>query len=185
MNCSARRPCFVDHLFLTSDFRQVPRRNFLQFSHSLSTASFCCRNFHSLSHGNEFVNQIFHCCSELSPFPAMWSSWWVGNDSRTRSLEDSLASRIHASFDLNSLVFATGLSMLTLLACLARHSGSHWCFQFLVSILDGLLECLVLRVDEINPSQFSCVIELTFIKWPLLLLLQLSILSHFLPEFWP
>ena len=40
MNCSAQRPWFIDHLFLTSDFRQVPPRNFLQFSHSLSTAAF-------------------------------------------------------------------------------------------------------------------------------------------------
>ena len=31
VNCSARRPCFIDHLFPTFDFRQVPRRNFLQF----------------------------------------------------------------------------------------------------------------------------------------------------------
>ena len=31
MNCSARRPCFINHLFLTFDFCQVPRRNFLQF----------------------------------------------------------------------------------------------------------------------------------------------------------
>ena len=27
MNFCALRPCFIDHFFLTSDFRQVPRRN--------------------------------------------------------------------------------------------------------------------------------------------------------------
>ena len=47
---------------------------------------------------------------------------------------------------------ATGLTMLTCLACLARHSRSHWRFQFLASILDGFFEFLVLRVNEINSS---------------------------------
>ena len=50
-------------------------------------------------------------------------------------------------------------TILIVLSSLATHSGSHWCFQFLASILDGLLKFLVLGVDEINPSQFSCVIE--------------------------
>ena len=35
----------IDHLFFTSDFRQVPRRNFLQFSHFLSTAAFAAGIF--------------------------------------------------------------------------------------------------------------------------------------------
>ena len=69
-----------------------------------------------------------------------------------RSLVDSLASRIHASVDLILIGFTTGLPMLTCLACLARHSGSHWCFQFLASILDGFFEFLVLRVNETDSS---------------------------------
>ena len=44
---------------------------------------------------------------------------------------------------------ASGLSILALLA---KHSGSYWCFQFLANILDGLFEFLVLRVNEINSS---------------------------------
>ena len=68
-----------------------------------------------------------------------------------RSLVDSLASKIHANFDLNSLV-CHGSPILTLLASLARHSGSHWYFQFLASILDGFFEFLVLKVNEINSS---------------------------------
>ena len=39
-------------------------------------------------------------------------------------------------------------------------------------------EFLVLRVDEIDPSQFSCVIEMELFIRPLLLLLQLGVLSH-------
>ena len=82
--------------------------------------------------------------------------------------------------EINSL--STGLSFLSFLA---RHSKSNWCFQFLTSILDGFPEFLILRVNEIDPSQFSCVLKTELIIWPLMLLLQLGILSHFLPAFWP
>ena len=37
---SALIPCFIDHVFLVSDFRQLPCRDFLQFLHSFSTAAF-------------------------------------------------------------------------------------------------------------------------------------------------
>ena len=42
MNCSARRPCFIDHLFLTFDFCQVPRRNFLHSPNSCSQSGNSC-----------------------------------------------------------------------------------------------------------------------------------------------
>ena len=67
--------------------------------------------------------------------------------------------RIHASFVLVSI----GCTIPTILFALvnfAGHSRSHWCFQFLMSVLDGLLEFLVHRVNEIDPSQFSCVIKM-------------------------
>ena len=136
------RPCFIDHLLLTSDFRQVPRRNLFQFSHSLSTAAFAAGIFMACGMG-------INSCTKLSPLPAVWSSWWFGKDSPFRSLVDSLSSKIHASFDLISLVYHQ-FTILTVLSYLARQSGSHWCFQFLASILDGLFEFLVLRVNEIN-----------------------------------
>ena len=68
---------------------------------------------------------------------------------------DSLASKMHASFDLISLVLPRCHTMLTCLACLAKHSRSHRRFQFLASIIDGFFEFLVLRVNEINSSKFS------------------------------
>ena len=49
---------FIDHPFFASDFRQVPRRNFLQFFPFLVHCCLCCRNFHSLRHRNKLVNQI-------------------------------------------------------------------------------------------------------------------------------
>ena len=63
---------------------------------------------------------------------------------------DSPASKIHVNLDLNFIGFATGHPILIVLADLARHSGSHWCFQFPLNILNGFLEFLVLRVNEIN-----------------------------------
>ena len=42
---SSNDRCFIDHFFLTSDFRQVPRQNLFQFSQSLSTAAFAARIF--------------------------------------------------------------------------------------------------------------------------------------------
>ena len=50
VNFCALRPCFIDHLFLTSDFRQVPRRIFLQIFPFLIHCCLCCRNFHGLEH---------------------------------------------------------------------------------------------------------------------------------------
>ena len=57
---------------------------------------------------------------------------------------------------------ASGLPILVLLAHLARHSGSHWRFQFLASILFGffeLISSLNLRVSwkPVNPQ--DCVWE--------------------------
>ena len=52
MNFCALRPCFIDHLFPTSDFRQVPRRNLFQFLLFLVHCCFCCGNLHGLVHRN-------------------------------------------------------------------------------------------------------------------------------------
>ena len=99
MNFCALRPSFIDHLFLTSDFRQVPRRNFLQCFTFLVHCCLCCGNFHGLGHRNKFVNQIVmlqwivsFSCNKVFMMSRQWFS--------IRSLVDSLASKIHASFDL-------------------------------------------------------------------------------------
>ena len=41
---------------------------------------------------------------------------------------------------------------------------------------------VILGADEIDPSQFSCIFKIELLIRPLLLLLQLGILSHSLPE---
>ena len=50
----ARRPCIIDHLFFTSDFRQVPRWNLFQFLSFFIHCCFCCGNLHGLRHRNKW-----------------------------------------------------------------------------------------------------------------------------------
>ena len=47
-----------------------------------------------------------------------------------------------------------------------RHSGSHWRVQFLASILDGLSEFLILRIDQVFTTQTSGIIEFWFFDSP-------------------
>ena len=46
------------------------------------------------------------------------------------------------------------------------------------AILYGFFEFRILGVDEIDPSQFSCVFQMELFFRPLLLLLQLGMLSQ-------
>ena len=56
-------------------------------------------------------------------------------------------------------------------------------FPIFTSILDGFFEFLTLRVNETDPSQFSCVLQMELFIRPLLLLLQLGGLSHCFQDF--
>ena len=112
--------------------------------HSLSTAAFAAGIFMAWSIGINLCTKL-SCCSELSPFPALWSSWWVGNDSPQTQSCGFTGFQNTRKFWFDLIGFTTGRTMLTVLACLARHGGSHWRFQFLASILDVFFEFLVLR----------------------------------------
>ena len=87
---------------------------------------------------------------------------------------DSLASRIHASFVLN-LMDAPLPQFFVILQGIA---GATDVSNFLRAFLMGFFEFRILRVDEIDPSQFSCVFKVELFLRPLLLLLQLGVLSH-------
>ena len=71
MNFSAFLPCFFDHLFFVSDFRQQPCRNFLRFSHYFSTAAFASGIFIAWSIEKTYV------LNEFIPSAAMWSSRYL------------------------------------------------------------------------------------------------------------
>ena len=65
MNFSALSPCFIDHLFLVSDFRQLPCRDFLLFFRSFSTAALAFGIFDAWGIGiridEYFVAHIRYC----------------------------------------------------------------------------------------------------------------------------
>ena len=50
--------------------------------------------------------------------------------------------------------------------------------NFLRAFFDGFFEFRILRVDEIDSSQFSCVFKMELFIRPLLLFFQLGVLSH-------
>ena len=76
---------------------------FSSFSHSLYTAAFCCGYLHCLRHRNKFVYQIVMLQWNV-PFSCNKVLMIFRKDSSIRCLLDLLASKIHAHFDLNSLV---------------------------------------------------------------------------------
>ena len=76
-------------------------RIFSIFYHSLSTATSASGIFMVWGKGKICV-QNWNTVVSCSSFPAI-CSWWFGKDFHIRSLVDSLASKIHASFDLISL----------------------------------------------------------------------------------
>ena len=51
-------PLAIDHLWFTSHFCQVPRRNLFQLLPFFNHCCFCCGNLHGLRHRNKFVYQI-------------------------------------------------------------------------------------------------------------------------------
>ena len=55
-----------------------------------------------------------------------------------------------------------GCTTPTIFHSLAGHRRSHWYFQFLTSILNGFLEFLIPRVNEIDTTQSSCVLQMEF-----------------------
>ena len=181
MNCSARRPCFIDHLFLTFDFRQVPRRNFLQFFPFLVHCCFRCRNFHSLRHRNKLVNQIV-VLQWIFTFSCnmVFMIWWF-RVSHTHS-GGSISFQNTRKF---CLIFVRSTTP-TILHNFTGHSRSNWCFQLLTRILDGFFEFRILGVDEINSTQFSSVFKMNLFFRPLLFFLQPPVFGMpWGPSSWP
>ena len=170
MNCSARCLCFIDHLFLTFVFRQVPCWNFLQFFPFLVHRCFPCRNFQSLRHRNKFVNQIVMLQSMNSHLLLQYDLDGFGASNFHTHSGGFIGFQNTRKF---CLIFVRSTTP-TILYNFTGHSRSNSCFQLLTCVLDGFLEFLILGVVKMN----------LFLR-PLLLFLQLGILSHWLPELWP
>ena len=116
--------------FLLLTFVRFHAGIFSNFSHSLSTAAFAAGTFMAWDIGINLCTKL-KCCSEISPFPAIWSSWWFGNDSPIRNRVDSLASKIHANFDLKSLVLLPVSPFLLFLLVLQGIAGTTGVSNFL------------------------------------------------------
>ena len=173
---NAKCLCFIDHLFLASYHRQVPRRNFLHFSHSLSTVAIAAGIF--IVRGMWIKLQ---CCDEFSPFPKIWSSWWCAIEFPIRNLVDSSASRIHASLVFNFI----GCTTLTIFSWYSRAYQQPRMFPIFFEHSWLFLWIHILRVNDIDLAKFSCVFKVELFLRPPLLLLQLGVLSHWFPELWP
>ena len=148
-------------LFTTSPWHRSPLiyfwllssptlESFPSFSHSLSTAAFAAGIFMAWGRG-KFCVPNYNVAKNCPPF-----SQYGPHDNLVEILLYAVL-WIHwlpryTQFLIWNHGLTTGLPMLTLLACRARHSGSHRCFQFFASILNGFFEFLVLRVNEINSS---------------------------------
>ena len=85
-----------------------------------------------------------------------------------RILMDSSASTIQAF----RFVFSNCATSFLVLATLkfARHCGGHRNFQFSTIIFHYTLEFLIIGFNEVNTALSSGIVELRFLKCPLLLL---------------
>ena len=157
--------------FLLLTFVKFHAENLTIFS-LLCHRCFCCENFHSLRHRNKFVNRIIDVLWWIFTFSCnmvfmMWR-YRVSNTYSCGFISFQNARKICFNF--------VGSLTPTILHNFTRHSRSHWCFKLLTRVLDGLVEFLIIRVDEIDPSQLSCVFKMELLIRPLLLFLQHGVL---------
>ena len=89
MNFCALRPCFIDHLWFTSHFCQIPRRNLIKFLPSLSTAAsaagifiawgigiICVPNLNVAVNCPHFLQYGPHDnLVEILPYAVLWIHW--------------------------------------------------------------------------------------------------------------
>ena len=140
MNCSARRPCFIDHLFLTFDFRQLPRRNFLQLFPFLVHRCFRCRNFHTLRHKKLICAP--NCNAEMNSHLFLQ---YGPRDYDGVRIPHTKSRRLISFQNTRKFCFIfVGYTTPTILHNFTGQSKSDRCFQLLTRVLDGFLEFRIL-----------------------------------------
>ena len=159
-------PCFIVHFWFVSDFRQVPRRTFLKFFPFfcpllllLQLSSF------AWGMGLNLCTKL-KWCSELLPFPAIWSSWILGTFRSMRGLLDSSASKMWRKFWI-VIIFPASGHPVPAVCFFTRHCRCCSNFQLSQCIHDDLFELLILKINEINSSHSSCILELWFFTCPI------------------
>ena len=173
--------------FLLLTFVKVHAKIFYNFSHSFSTAAFRCRNFHGLKHRNKFMNQVTmlqwiltSCCLRGCTFHNMST---IDMDGVVAAEAPAAASRVakvliwlhwmHDSHFFFKILRSTMGTTMFPISC--EHSSKQW--NRSVVFFRG--------VDEIDSTQFSCIVKMNLFFSPFLLFLQLGVLSHWLPYLWP
>ena len=123
---------------------------------------------------------MLYWCSELSPFPVIWSSWF---SFRSQSFEFTGFQDAH-KLRIAIICPATG-SPVPVVYLLQGMAGAVGTSNFLRAFLMISFSLHILRFNEINPSQPSCILELRFFTRPVLLFLQLRVPWHYSPDFGP
>ena len=124
MNISSLFPCFIDHLFLVSDFRQLPCKNFLEFCPFIYHCCLCIRNFHCLRHRNELVNKTV-VSQRIRPFRS-----------------DVILMRfVSSSFQPLSRAFVGINNTRVFLSCVSQYCGGFSPLLF-IGILQGIAACI-------------------------------------------
>ena len=78
---------------------------------------------------------------------------------------------------------ATSLPVLITLK-FARHCSWHENFQLSASIIHEIFEFFI-RINEVNTTQSSCIVELWFLESPFLLFFAFRRIGHIFPNLWP
>ena len=148
----ALRPCFIDDLFFTSDFRQVPRRNLFQFLIFFINCCLRCGNLQGKRHRNKFVYQIamLQWISPLSCNMVLMMIRW--RFFHTQSCGFTGFQKYTQVFDLISLDLPRVAPCLHVLLVLQGIAGAIRVSNFLRAFLMVFFELLVLRVKKINSS---------------------------------
>ena len=137
INFSALTSCFLDHIFLVSDFRQLPCRYFSSFAHYFPLLPLQLV-FECLKHRNKFVWQvamtkwIYSLCNNMILM------------TRTRSSFQSNSRGLVGIDNANTFGLVFPNAVVDFFASIywyfARHYCWHWNFELPTSILEFLIK---------------------------------------------
>ena len=180
---SALIPCFIDHLFLVSEFCQLPCQYFLQSSQFcpllplhlefslLEASEWICAPDCSDSMNLLISQRCDHrdiCAVHL---PIVYCHRFVRIDNTS-------------IFGLAIPNTAAGFTA-AIHRCSTKHCCGHRNFKLSTSVFHGVLEFFIFWFNEEDTSQSSGIIELWFLDSPLLLRFAFRCIRHTLPHIWP
>ena len=173
-------PCFIDHLFFVSDFRQLPCRYLFKF---FLFCMHCFWYFHCWRHRNTFVHEIV-MVQRVDSFPCnvvfmifMLCSFQTLSR-RFVGFDDACV------FCLGSIRSATSFPVLSS-PDLARQCCWHRNFQVSPRMFNSFFEFRICWINAVNSAQSSGVVKLRFFESPLLFCFSLRCFWHVFPHLWP